>query len=117
MYFPHGETVTVIRNGGRDRFGDHQPVREFTVDGCGVNWNTSTESIYANKAVTRSETTTSNIIVYMPDGTDIRSTDRVRLPDGSEWAVNGRPARWHHPMNDWSPGIAVRLMEVTTNEV
>lgn len=117
MYFPHGETVTVIRNGGRDRFGDHQPVREFTVDGCGVNWNTSTESIYANKAVTRSETVTSNVIVYMPVGADVRSTDRIRLHDGSLWRVNGRPARWKSPFTGGEAGLVVQLAEITTDEV
>lgn len=34
--------------------------------------------------------------VYMPDGSDINATDRIRLPSG-DYSVVGEPERWKSP--------------------
>ncbi len=106
--FPFGETVVRIRQSTRDRLGDYADVpSEVPISNVGIDWNTTTENNNFR------ETTESDVTLIVPKGADIEASDRVRLPDGSEWRVIGRPM-WSgvHPITGWDPGVMqVRIRE------
>ncbi|MEU5853944.1 hypothetical protein ABZ799_01330 [Nocardiopsis dassonvillei] len=104
--FLHPITVTVKRAGGRDREGDPLPGTEHTIDGCAQYPQTSSE------AATTGTTVITGRVLLAPYGADIRSEDRVILPDGSEWAVDGDPGPWSSPLTGWQPGTQVALERV-----
>ena len=107
MFFAGGETVTVIRPAEKDAMGD--PVggpTTHTVEGCGFNWQTSTE------VTDRRDTVVSTAEMYCPTGSDITSTDKVRIPGGREFMVDGTPVNWHNPLTGWDAGMVVRLRAV-----
>ncbi|MGW2666222.1 hypothetical protein ACWCW7_35165 [Nocardia tengchongensis] len=107
MFFAGGETVTVIRPAAKDAMGD--PVggpTEHDVDGCGFSWQSSTE------VTDRRDTVVSTAEMYCPTGADILATDKVRLPDGREFMVDGSPASWRNPFTGWDAGMVVRLKAV-----
>lgn len=107
MYFPGGETVTVLRRPDADRVGDRPGADvPHTVDGCGFNWQSTGED------TDRRETVQSVIEMYCPTGTDIKSDDKVRLADGRTFRVDGIEAPWHNPFTGWDAGTVVRLREV-----
>lgn len=104
MYFAAGETVTVTRPAAKDRNGD--PVgadTTFTIDGCAINYQSTSDD------TERRETTLSWIELFCPPGTDIKSTDKVQLPNGRTYDVDGAPAPWKNPFTGWEPGVVVRL--------
>ncbi len=108
MFFAAGETVTVTRPPDKDRTGD--PVgtdTTFTVDGCGINYQATSENN------DRRETVVSTIELLCPPGADIRSTDKVTLPNGRTFLVDGDPAPWHNPFTGWEPGVVIRLRGVS----
>lgn len=107
MMFAFGETVTVVRPPERDRNGD--PIgadSTFTIDGCGINWQSTDENN------DHRETALTWIELLCPPGTDIRSTDKVQLPNGREYLVDGDPAPWRNPFTGWEPGVVARLRGV-----
>lgn len=107
VYFPGGETVTVIRPARRDRVGDAPAAPSpHTIDGCGINWQSTTENN------DRRETVLSTVEVFCPVGADIKAGDRVRLPNGGTYIVDGLPAPWQNPFTGWQPGVVVRLKGV-----
>lgn len=56
------------------------------------------------------------LVVSFPFGSPVAPGDRVRLltgPYAGLWEVDGRPAHWASPYEDWTPGASVRLVEVT----
>ena len=107
---PYGDTVTVIRRPPRDRNGD--PVGDdasHTVDECGVDWNAT----YSNQ--TFQDVKTTDVDLFVPRSADIVASDKVELPDGTVFSVQGRPM-WDqvHPMTGTDFGYKlVRLREVT----
>lgn len=84
-----GETVTVVRPAGTDDWGDPIPGSgtETDVEGCMVQPRTSTELTESR------DTVFIGFTVWMPPGTDVLSTDKVRYR-GVEYVVNGEPFRW-----------------------
>lgn len=87
------DTVTVLRRTGnlppRDNWGNLQGSdEEADVAGCSVQPTSASES------TDRGELLITNLTVYLPAGTDILATDRVRWL-GDVYAVNGAPARWN----------------------
>lgn len=107
MYFAAGETVTVLRPAKVDNVGDPTGApADHDIAGCAINWLSSSEN------TDRRETTTALVEVYCPAGADILATDRVRLPDGRVFRVDGAPASWHNPFTGWDAGIVVRLRGV-----
>lgn len=83
------DAVTILRGRTRDGFGNLQGSDTGTeVAGCSVQPTSATES------TDRGELTITNLTVYLPPGTDILATDRVRWL-GDVYAVNGPPARWN----------------------
>ena len=84
-----GETVTIVRPAGTDDWGDPIPGSgaETDVAGCMVQPRTSTELNDSR------DTVVIGLTVWMPPGTDVLATDRMRV-GGREFAVNGEPFRW-----------------------
>jgi hypothetical protein len=83
------ETVTRVRPPAKDTFGDPLPGTgsEVDVPGCLFAPGGSTENLDGADQVVADAT------VYMPDGTDIRPTDRVRAR-GDLYDVVGKPRVW-----------------------
>lgn len=105
--FTAGETVTVIRPAVRDFTGDRiGPDSTHTIAGCGINYQSTTTSN------DHRETVLSWIELICPPGADIRSTDKVILPNGEKYLVDGDPAPWRNPFTAWEPGVVVRLKGV-----
>ncbi|MCO6011417.1 hypothetical protein NE236_41355 [Actinoallomurus purpureus] len=81
-------TVTVVRPAGQDPLGDPLPgSAETTVGGCFVQPRTSTE------ATDLRDTVITGLIAFLPPGTDVRATDKIRF-NGVLYAVDGDPDAW-----------------------
>lgn len=107
MYFAAGETVTVVRPAQVDRVGDVTgPETSHDIGGCAISWQASTE------VTDHRDTVVSLAEVFCPTGSDITATDKVRLPDGREFLVDGTPVNWHNPFTGWDAGMIVRLKAV-----
>src|ERR1700704_28286 len=102
---PYGITVTIQRQ-TEDKFGNWVTSGSHTVGPCGIDYTNSTE-------LTSNQDTVSRVaVLYCPPGANIVSTDRVLLPDGSQWSVVGHTADFANPMTGWNPGLTVRLEAV-----
>lgn len=106
MTFPFGITVTVQQR-AQDRYGNRTTTAETTVNGCGFAPGASSEQLDARDQVAEDGN------LYMPPGSTITPTDRVVLPDGTTWEVNGTPSDWASPWTGWNPGVVVPLKRVT----
>lgn len=111
MFFAGGETVTVIRPATRDRVGDPGAATTYTIDGCGIaqtstigvsNAQQSAVSDHRQSVVTAVE-------LMCPPGADIRAGDKVRLPNGKTYLVDGQHWQPHNPFTGWEPGVVVKL--------
>jgi hypothetical protein len=94
------ETVTVLRPGGRDDFGDPLPGTEHAIAGCLFAPRGSSESSdFANTVITGAQ-------LFAPAGADIRATDQVRIR-GVVYDVEG-------DVGDWgAAGVQVALQRGT----
>lgn len=107
MGLPFGQSVTVHRPGGTDRFGDRLAGTTHTVSGCAVAPAGSSES-YG-----RGETVTTGVALYGPYGSDIKASDVIELADGSRFEVVGEPAHWKSPFTALEAGMQVFVERVT----
>ena len=83
-----GHTVTIVRSAGKDPLGDPLPGdTETTVSGCFVQPRSSGE------LTDMRDTVITGLVVFLPTGTVITATDRIRW-DGVLYAVDGEPAAW-----------------------
>lgn len=114
MRFPHGETVTIIRRPARDRTGDPESGANVshTIEKCGIAWSSGSSAPGSTENTDRRETVESTVTLYCPAGSDIVATDLVELPDGDQYRVVGKPARWKSPFTGWEPGVVVSLKAV-----
>ena len=108
---PYGETITIVRTlAGKDRHGD--PLGDdtsHTIAFCGVDWNAA----YSNQ--TFQDVQITDVDLFVPRGADIVASDKVELPDGRLFRVQGKPM-WDqlHPMTGTDFGYKlVRLREVS----
>lgn len=102
-----GESVTVLRPAGRDlRHGDGGTENPHTIDNVVIDWDGTSEVTDNGEAVI------SDVVLYCPPGADIRSIDRVKLPDGDRYRVIGKPAPWRSPYTGRRPGVVVKLKGV-----
>lgn len=108
--FPAGETVTIIRPGPptRDAYGNDVagPAAELDVPGCAVAPRTSSEDVQARDQVIE------GLTVWMPAGTDVRPTDRVRRA-GVLYEIDGDAGRWSSPFTGFTGPVQVSLSRVT----
>jgi hypothetical protein len=108
-------TLTILRDSAEDTdaYGmDVVETDEIEVTGCAWWPSATTEAQQGRDAVTTRQQ------VILPGGTDIRSTDRVRL-DGDEhfpdavWRVEGDPQQHWSPLTGSTGGTTVWLEKVT----
>lgn len=104
---PYGITITVVRPGKRDKYGDETPGTEHAIDGCAVYPRTSGES------TDQRDTVVIGLTLLAPYGVDLKATDKVRLPDGTTYQVDGEPGPWSSPLTGWQPGVQAALERVT----
>lgn len=110
MRVPHGVTVTVSRDGGRDAYGDLLPGQSWTIPKVGVDWASPTDQTgeFREQSVTE-------IQVFIPRSSQpVRQGDKVTLPGGSRWVVVGSPL-WDqvHPLTGTDFGLVeVKLRAV-----
>lgn len=114
-----GGSVTVLRSGGKDRFGNILPEATYTVADCAVVPRTSSEPL------DRSDTVVSGASLYGTDPAPIlspvpatgsptlTSVDRVRVTgmgalDGT-WSVEGDVGSYQSPFTGWTPGWMAAL--------
>lgn len=100
------QSVDVYRQGDpvKDRFGNLTP-------GVGV-WESSP---VAQWWVHRSEETDGDSVlrtvdlltVHFPAGSEPAPSSKVRLPDGTEWQVEGNAENYDHGFHGWAPGLVV----------
>ncbi|GAA0200719.1 hypothetical protein [Glutamicibacter creatinolyticus] len=91
-------SVVVLRGGGRNSDGTVRPTTEIPLKDCLFGPRSTGEP------VDRSEQTTGTPTLYRdPDPAfSFESTDRIRIPNGNVYAVDGEPEVW--PL-----GVAVPL--------
>ncbi len=115
----YGVTLTVLHRvqSGKDVLG--KPLwteTETTYSGCGWWPGGVSRNIRASAEVSQSDwrnQVQSDAQAMFPDGAVIDANDRVRLPDGSLWEVNGEAAQWHSQLTNSTTGVLVSLNRVT----
>lgn len=107
MTFPYGVMLTVQRATPGDRYGPGQFADHHTIGLCAVDYSASTENTNQREAVTV------DVVVFAPTGSDVKATDRIKLPNGDVFRVVGAPAPWQSPFTGWAPGITIRLARTT----
>lgn len=95
--YPFGITVTRLRTGaspGRDPYGAPIPgaVTEHDIRGCVVVPRQESPQVGGSDQQAR-DTVVTGLTVYAPPGTDIATTDRVRIR-GRLYEVTGQPGDW-----------------------
>lgn len=108
--FRHGITVYVRRPGGVDRFGDPDPgspATMHTLSGCSVSPRTSSEDN------NRGDTVIIGLTLMAAYDADLGAADRIELPDGSTYEVEGEPGRWQNPLTGRKFGLSAALKRVT----
>jgi hypothetical protein len=95
--WPFGETVTLLRTGpspGRDERGNPIPgqVTETAVKGCVVAPREAAPQVGGAEQQSR-DTVITGYTVYAPSGTDVLTTDRVRIR-GVICEITGEPGDW-----------------------
>lgn len=107
MSFPFGITITVLRQ-TVDNFGNRTDGASHTIDDCCfAPRGTPTEAVGDQDTVTYSDT------VFAPFGSDVLATDRIQLPDGSVWEVDGAPGNWQSPFTGSRAGMQIVLKRTT----
>lgn len=91
-------TVTVLRQVSQDAFGDPLGESEHSESGAKIGWNNVTQVNESNGHVV--QLTDRKVTLYFKRRVpDILDTDRVRLPDGRVFAVEGVNP-WEHARHD-----------------
>jgi hypothetical protein len=118
--YPYGETVTRLRG---------QPVADpYSADSLTLDFSTPTELpidgiAVAPVASAATATESRNALnesraaiqdgftLYLPEGGDITSADRVRVRGGI-YRVTGQPQDWVSPLTGWHPGLVINVERV-----
>ena len=106
--FGYPVTVVRVRPGKQDRFGDQEPDSETLLEGGTIAPSGTVEDGQFRQS------STSEWTYYAPPGTDIRKTDRIRLPsmyapDTQLFDVVGETAVWANPFTGEHPGDVIEL--------
>jgi hypothetical protein len=108
--FPYGVTVTIVSRAvsGTDEYGN-DTYSETTEDIplCSVQPAGTSETTQFTDQLS------SEIVVYFPYGTDVEYIDALRLPDGTEYEVQGKPNVWASPFSGNTAPVEVRATKVT----
>lgn len=115
--FPFGVTITRLRTGaspGRDAYGVPLPgvVVETDIKGCVVTPRQETPQVGGADQQAR-DTVIVGLTVYAPHGTDIVTTDRVRIK-GRLYEITGQPADWGVSPFTGTPGVVQFAADLVT---
>lgn len=115
MTFPAGETVTLLRPGTptEDGYGNDVPGSNTETDiaGCVVAPRDG-NATSGNEVVQARDQVISGFVVWLPAGTDVRATDRMRVR-GVVCEVDGESGHWRSPFTAISSPVQVSLSRVT----
>lgn len=108
MTFPFGQEITVVRRtrAQPDALGNDTWTSQETVVQGAYNPGSSFELVQGQDLLTVQPT------VYLPAGTPIAASDRVKV-DGLTYEVDGSPREWRSPFSAWQPGVEIKLKRVT----
>lgn len=105
-FIPLNQKVEVYRRGSpeRDRFGNERP-------GKGEWQQVQVASWWVDRTEEKTEDSVLRTIDYlhvhftpeMAPGPE----SKIRIPDGSEWTVEGNSENYNHGWHGWSPGLVV----------
>lgn len=111
MLLVHGDTITILRSGGRNKFGDTSYEESHQIHNVGIHWSDGrrVKSNDDESQVDNRDTFATDITLFCPIGSDIVVTDKVELPDGSMCRVARKPFPQKSPFTGWSPGVVVAL--------
>ncbi len=105
-----GETVTILRPGTptTDRHGNLIPGADvrFDVAGCAV-----APRLQGDAEGDGRQGVIIGATVYFPEGTDVRSTDRLEVR-GEEHTIEGDPGIWRSPYTEAERGVEVATRRV-----
>lgn len=104
---PFAENLTVLRPAEPDDYGDAQPGTSFVVHDCVVVPRSG-----GRELVDRRDTVVVGLTAYAPLGADVRATDVIARPDGTQWQVIGEPGTWQSAISGQG-GIEIALERVT----
>ncbi|WP_280455885.1 hypothetical protein [Nocardia brasiliensis] len=109
--YPHGVMIEIYREGEPDAYGDLRDADgqlldryahlSHTIGPCAISWTTSEEYIDG-------ETITIAAQVTAPTGSDVRSTDRVKIA-GEPFRIVGAVLVPRNSFSGWSPGGRFRV--------
>lgn len=109
--FRHGRTVVVIRAGGFDDNGDPLPSPgSIEIEGCA--WAPRTQGAGASSTSVDDrgrQGLIEGLTLYAPARVEFGHDDRVQLPDGSLFEVDGEVGDWFNPYTGSHPGVEVNL--------
>ncbi len=110
--YAHGETVVRLRGAvTTDRYGgevwDWTAPTEVEIPGCGIAPRQSDEANERGR-----QGVIVGLTVYAPAGTDVSSSDRLRIR-GDDHEVVGEIGVWHSPFTGWEPGVVINTTRVT----
>lgn len=105
-------TVTVRRPTGQSRYGslDDQEYADQLVPQC--VWAPTAAGQQRPEDYGRGETVTETLTLYTLVEADIRSSDKVVLPDGRVFEVIGAARRWRNPFVPMGHGCEVTLQRI-----
>ncbi|WP_043825027.1 hypothetical protein [Rhodococcus opacus] len=99
--------MKIWRRPPRTRTGDGGDFEHsHDIENVGIEWPSTTEDTDGR------ETVLSSVRLSCPAGADILASDRVELPDGDFYRVDGKPARVRNPFSGWEPGVTVNVKAV-----
>ncbi len=115
--FPNGETVTRLRATPKIDYYSGEPVGldwsapdELVIDGCAVVPVSSEEA----PTVDRDKLSTMATL-RAPYGSDVKTRDRIRQPDGTVWEVDGHPSHRRNPYTGWEARTVANLVRIEVN--
>lgn len=107
--FPHGSTLTVLRAKEQQPYnhlGDVADVEEsHTIGPCSIVDQAGNFDYAANGTAEWIGT----VDVHAPPETDVKATDKIRLPNGDTAIVIKPPKRPVNPFTGWAPFVQFTL--------
>lgn len=105
--FPHGETVTVLKEQRDPSTGVSALVADRALAGCAVEW-------FRREPVDQSrEWQQSRGYLYTQPGSGLVAGERIRFADGTVWEVVVDADVWRSPFTGWTAGDRAALRRVT----
>lgn len=112
--YPGGTMLTVLRRAsGEDWQGDPTDTEDtpHQIGPCDLKWGTDTEDN------SRGELLVLTARVTAPHGSDVQAGDRIRLPDGRVFVIDGQVRETPNPFTGWSTGVRFVIAKDGSNGI